>query len=199
MIRPATLNDGPEVVHLLLQIFDEMQLPSLAHTSNKQLAQLLEVAYTNPSYRYSPTYTTVYTDDETNHVVGVCVGYPHKLEAKIDDVLTPYLASAHLPATTRFFSNDESQPGEWYLDSLAVAPSHQGQGIGGQLLDYTPQLARKFSDVKTISLNVDWENPLAKKLYLRHGFYKQGEVIIGNHHYDHLIHQLTKDSVSGQN
>ncbi len=37
---------------------------------------------------------------------------------------------------------------------------------------------------------MDLQNPGAKKLYERMGFVKQGDLMIGDHQYDHMIKQL---------
>ena len=74
---------------------------------------------------------------------------------------------------------------EWYLDSIAVDPDYQGQGIGGRLLKALPEFVRQDGDT-IIGLNVDFANPAAERLYSRHGFKKVGTKKIGDHMYDHM-------------
>ena len=150
---------------------------------------MLIAAFKESAYRYGYRYMLVYEDELTHKVLGLMVGYPAEFEATIDDALTPYLKIAGLDSKTRLFANDESRPGEWYLDSLAVAPEAQGQGIGSKLLEFLPTHLKKQGQTK-ISLNVDLENPLAKKLYLRHGFKENGQIMIDSHTYDHMLKEI---------
>ena len=58
--------------------------------------------------------------------------------------------------------------------------------LGTKLLQAVDPVARaRKADV--VSLNVDKQNPRAKKLYERNGFVKNGELMIGSHRYDHMI------------
>lgn len=189
MIRPAKLSDAQYVIPILLQIFDEMELTALAEVSNEALSQMLIAAFKEPTYRYGYRHMLVYEDDDTNEILGLAVGYPAQLEANIDDALAPYFQMIGLPSETRLFSNDESRPGEWYLDSLAVAPHAQGRGIGSQLLSFLPEYLKKQGQ-SILSLSVDLKNPLAKKLYVRHGFVEDGYTMIDRHKYDHMIKRL---------
>ncbi|WP_461218817.1 GNAT family N-acetyltransferase [Lapidilactobacillus salsurivasis] len=185
MIRPAVLSDAPQAMPILMQIIHDMEIPEVQAIGEPKIESLFEAAFAAPDYRYGYQQMLVYVDDPTQKVLGICVGYPAAKEATIDDALRPFLSQLGLPGDLRLFKDVEAQPGEWYLDSLAVAPAAQGQGIGGQLLDFLPTwLAPKGETV--ISLNVDLGNPKAKQLYSHHGFRKTGEIMIGAHRYEHL-------------
>lgn len=67
---------------------------------------------------------------------------------------------------------DETLPGEWYLDSLAVFSEFQGQGIGRQLLRRAVNSAPKGL---TPTLLCSKNNPAAKRLYLSEGFRQTAE------------------------
>ena len=60
-------------------------------------------------------------------------------------------------------------PGTWYINALAVFPSHQGQGIGSRLLALADALAAD-AGARTLSLIVAGENTGAFRLYGRSGF-----------------------------
>ena len=57
-------------------------------------------------------------------------------------------------------------PGDLYIDGIAVAPSHQGRGIGTALIDAFEHRARD-NGFTTTSLEVIDTNPRARKLYTR--------------------------------
>lgn len=64
---------------------------------------------------------------------------------------------------------DETAPGEFYLDSLAVLPQFRGCGVGRALLNAAAE--RAFSmGFERVGLIVDFDNPRAEKLYVSLGF-----------------------------
>jgi ribosomal protein S18 acetylase RimI-like enzyme len=60
-------------------------------------------------------------------------------------------------------------PGDLYLDGIAVAPAHRGQGIGTGLIAAFETRARD-NGFATVSLEVIDTNSRAKKLYSRLGY-----------------------------
>lgn len=77
---------------------------------------------------------------------------------------------------------DETGEGEWYVDSLAVAPEAQGRGVGKQLLLHSLERARKA--LLTPTILVDPDNAPAMRLYTSVGFrYKEEMFCFGaNYH-----------------
>ena len=64
---------------------------------------------------------------------------------------------------------DETHPGEYYLDSLGVLPEYRRLGIGGRLL--TALRDKAFAEGhERAGLLVDVENPGAEHLYHTLGF-----------------------------
>ena len=70
---------------------------------------------------------------------------------------------------------DETQEGEFYLDSLSVLPPYRQQGIGRRLLESGIEKARTL-EIPHVTLLVDPKNPNAKRLYRAVGFREAGEV-----------------------
>jgi ribosomal-protein-alanine N-acetyltransferase len=58
---------------------------------------------------------------------------------------------------------------EVHLGNLAVAPSHQGQGLGQKLLDHLLAEAR-HQRARKVTLEVRETNWVAQRLYLKNGF-----------------------------
>jgi ribosomal protein S18 acetylase RimI-like enzyme len=84
-----------------------------------------------------------------------------------------------LPIQAKLSPEDETQAGEYYIDSLGVRPELQGRGIGAQLLLFVidKYVTRQR---KTLGLLEDEENPDARKLYLKLGFKSVGiETLVG--------------------
>ena len=81
--------------------------------------------------------------------------------------------------------DDETEAGELYLDSLAVRPDYQGQGIATRLLQAAADKAAAMG-IGAVGLLVDDNNPKAEKLYHRCGFVTVGDNRWGGHAMRHL-------------
>lgn len=68
---------------------------------------------------------------------------------------------------------DETEPGEYYLDSLAVMPEYRGKGVGSKLIAAAAERGRSLG-LKP-GLLVAKDNPTARKLYEHIGFRKVGD------------------------
>lgn len=63
---------------------------------------------------------------------------------------------------------DRSRPGVGFLAALAVAPDHQGRGLGAAI---TAAITRRlFTEYDVVALGVMWDNAPAISLYRRLGF-----------------------------
>lgn len=181
IIRKAQPTDAPQIAPLMNLIYDEMALTDLEDVPGPDLLQVITAAYRTPTY-LSGAATTVVAE-ANGQVVGAAFGYPGDQEEVVDDVmadLTAKSAAFEVP----YEAEQETTPGEWYLDSLAVDPHYQGHGIGRRLLQALPQYAKQDQET-VIGLNVDRENPGAFRLYDRMGYQVTGTQMIGDHTYDH--------------
>jgi ribosomal protein S18 acetylase RimI-like enzyme len=84
-----------------------------------------------------------------------------------------------------FKPEDETGPGEYYIDTLGVSLYQRGKGIGSKMLQF---LINEFvsKQGKTLGLLVDEENPDAKRLYLKLGFNSAGKKILFGKNMEHL-------------
>jgi ribosomal protein S18 acetylase RimI-like enzyme len=84
-----------------------------------------------------------------------------------------------------FKFEDETQAGEYYIDSLGVTPNLQGKGIGTKLLRFV--INEYVSERnQTLGLLVDEENANAKRLYLKLGFKCVGKRVLFGKKLEHL-------------
>ncbi len=81
---------------------------------------------------------------------------------------------------------DETDAGEWYLDSLAVFPPFRGQGIAKALIEAAVALAPAN---RTPGLLCAKDNAGAKRLYEALGFAKVGERPFMGQIMDHMCKQ----------
>lgn len=182
IIREAQPADAPQIAPLMNLIYDEMELTDLEDVPEPDLLQAITAAYRTRTY-LSGAATTVVAE-ANGQVVGVAFGYPGEREDIVDDVFAQITAKSDA-FDAPLEAESETTKGEWYLDSLAVSPDHQGKGIGHQLLQALPYYARRDHQA-VIGLNVDLENPAAMRLYERMGYEVSGKQMIGDHHYYHM-------------
>lgn len=78
---------------------------------------------------------------------------------------------------------DETQEGEYYIDSLAVKSEYRKHGIATALLY---ELIRRHGTQQPIGLLVDLTHPWAERLYLSLGFRLMGKNEWGGHEMKHL-------------
>lgn len=92
-----------------------------------------------------------------------------------------------------FNPEDETQSGEYYIDSLGVLPEMQGRGIGSRLLQFTidEYVTRQG---KTLGLLVDADNQGAGKLYRKLGFKPVGNKTLVGKKMEHLQMALFADT-----
>ncbi|KRL04810.1 GNAT family N-acetyltransferase [Liquorilactobacillus oeni] len=183
MIRQATKEDAAEIVPLFNIILEEMELPALKTLSRTKLDLALKYAFASSVCRTDFAKTIV--AEVKGKIAGFAFGYPNEHEKKINQELVKFFPKVGFSPETQLFEDDECFKGEWYLDSIAVNPSFQRKGIGTQLLNALPKIA-KSNNKSCIGLNVDWENPAAEKLYRQLGFKKVGMTTLSQHKYNHL-------------
>lgn len=188
MIRQARPEDFSHIFPLLNLIFDEMDMQSIKKIPEDQFYDLMKLGFYSENYRYSYRRILVYTDSN-NIVIGILVMYSYRDQSIIDFMLKRQMPKVGLPIETTIFKDKEAMPHEWYYDAIAVNPKYQGKGIGGKLLRYGFDIAKK-KGFKKVSLNVDFDNPRAEKLYAKLGFKTSEVITIGNHKYHHMIKEL---------
>lgn len=122
--------------------------------------------------------------DADDRVVGACVSYDG---AELRRLRQPFIDAVR-EAFGRDFSDmpEETSAGELYLDSLAVEPAWQGQGIAKALLRATAERAAEMG-CGPVGLLVDNNNPRAERLYASVGFVAAGTNSWGGHPMKHMV------------
>lgn len=80
---------------------------------------------------------------------------------------------------------DETEPGEFYIDSFGVSLDQQGKGLGSEILKFLVDEYVNRQN-RTLGLLVDIENPNAKRLYLKMGFKSVGKKTLVGKTLEHL-------------
>lgn len=115
-------------------------------------------------------------------VAGALVGYDGARLAELRRPIYPLLEQ-HLGSALEI--EDETEAGEFYLDSLGVLPVYRGRGVGRVLIDAFA--SRAFAEGhRRVGLIVDVDNPDAERLYTSLGFRRVGTKRFLGHKMWHL-------------
>lgn len=182
----ATKRDAADIARLIMMAMSEDCCRFLAGEKKaladfeRMMTELAEQDFSQYSYA-----NTIVVRDADGSVMGACVAYRgdrlHTLREAFFDA-----AKRHLD---RDFTgiDDETEPDEYYIDSLAVYEKHRGKGIATALL--RAAIAKARSEGLSAGLLVDTANPNAERLYRSVGFHFVNEKMWGGHKMKHLQHE----------
>jgi ribosomal protein S18 acetylase RimI-like enzyme len=185
MIRPAQPNDAPAIARLIILAMGKLAA-KFANSDDVQKQQaLFERFVTQTGNQYS--YNNILVWGEHREVCGIIIAYDG---AMLDELRKPFLQYTTTLLGFTGQPEDETQPGEYYIDCLAVDAAHQGKGIAKKLLKALFERAAQLNH-QTVGLLVSKGNHKAKKLYTDLGFEVKGDkALLGGFH-EHLQHQVS--------
>ena len=178
ILRPAKREDSPMIAKAVaMAIGDEVALRS--YCGEDYISVLTAISLEDATqYSWRNAIVAEYADK----VVGVVVGYDGARLKELRDgtfvILQEYIG--RVPTLT-----DETEAGEYYLDSIAVFPEFQGLGVGTALINAFCSRAF-FEGAECVGLIVDIDNQDAEKLYATQGFERVGERSFFGHQMWHL-------------
>jgi len=180
IIRKASVNDTNYVAPLLLLAMQDIVYQFTDSKDNNKAREFLAYFIGKENNQYS--YQNCFVVEEENKIVAAVNLYDgsklHKLRQPVIEYISRHSHSAiHI--------EDETQPGEYYIDSLGVTEDLQGKGIGTMMLQFIINHYVK-KEKQTLGLLVDKDNPKAKKLYLKLGFELVDEKFFMGKIYEHL-------------
>lgn len=169
IIRKALLQDSETIASLLMLATGEVIYRFIAERNFQKGIDFLRHFVKCEANQYS--FQNCYVIEDEGEILGALLAYDG---AKLHELRKPVLAYIHQHFDPHLLVEDETQAGEYYIDSLGVLPNQQGKGIGARLLQYviTEQVTQNG---QTLGLLVDKTNPGAKRLYLKLGFESVGE------------------------
>lgn len=176
--RPAQKRDATTIAQVVaMAIGDEVALHN--YCGENYLTVLTEIACATGT-QYSWENAIIAEID--GEVAGAVVGYDG---AKLQELRKNTFAIIynHIGRTPNIANETES--GEYFLDSVAVIPAFRGMGVGAKLIESLCDKA--FAEGhELVGLIVDFNNPNAEKLYSSQGFERVGERDFFGHRMWHL-------------
>lgn len=172
VIRPATIVDAELIAHAVCMAVGY----DISHPIYPVFLTLARMEHSQYSYRNS---LIAEVDGEG---VGALVGYDGALLEELRKPIFP-LIEKHLGTTSTI--EDETEAGEFYLDSCGILPEFRGMGIGRALI--TTMRDNAFAaGHERVGLIVDVDNHDAERLYLSLGFKYVGNKRFLGHDMHHL-------------
>lgn len=178
VVRSAVRDDAPIIAKVVsMAIGDEVALHN--YCGEEYLAVLTAVARRDAT-QYSWRYALVAEVDGV--VAGAIVGYDgarlNELREGTFSVLRESIGRTPTIA-------NETEAGEYYLDSVAVLPEFRGSGVGRALINaFCEKASAEGNDC--VGLIVDFDNLRAEKLYTSLGFHRIGTRTFFGHRMWHL-------------
>ena len=190
-IIPATPAHAADIAQLIMTAMTEDCCQYLAgneHTLDDFYHMMLDLVLMDDS-QYSWRNTFVAVDEEATDgnveyapVAGAIVGYNgadlHRLRRRFQEEALKQLQMDYSQM------DDETEAGEFYLDSLAIYPEYRRRGIARQLLKRATKHAASLN--LPAALLVDKGNPNAERLYHSVGFEYCNDAMWGGHEMRHL-------------
>lgn len=164
MIRQALAADANQVARLIIYAMKDLASKFVGQDDPLKAMPLFEHFSGLSGNQYSYENMLVYEDK--SGVCGIIGGYDG---ADLNLLRSPFLN--YISSSYDFKGNpeDETQPGEFYIDCISVASNKQGQGIGKKLISAMLQKLANTKHTKA-GLLVSKDNPDAERLYTNLGF-----------------------------
>jgi len=179
-IRKATPNDTSEIATYLMLAMEDIVYGFIGEKSKEKATQFLTNLICKKDNQYS--YENCWIGEIENNVVAVALVYDG---AKLQKLRQPIAKEIKSMFGKDFNPENETQAGEYYIDSCAVSPHFQGKGLGSKFFQFLID-EYVFKRKETLGLLVDRDNPNAKKLYLKLGFEIVGEQTLAGKEMEHL-------------
>ncbi|MDA6072505.1 GNAT family N-acetyltransferase [Flavobacterium sp. AC] len=180
IIRKATIEDSESIAAHLLLAIEEIIYKFIAEKDPKTAYYFLLHFVESENNQYS--YENCFVAEENNEIIGAVSVYDG---GKLQELRKPIVDYVRLNFNPDFSPENETQSGEYYIDSLGINPNHQGKGIGSKILQF---LIEEYvtKNKQTLGLLVEEGNPGAKKLYLKLGFKPVGVKTLVGKTLEHL-------------
>ena len=179
-IRKAKPEDANAIATYILLAMEDIVYEFIGEKSHEKAIQFLINLISKKTNQYS--YENCCVIEIEHEVAAVAVVYDG---GKLQKLRMPVAQEIKSMFNRDFNPEDETEAGEYYIDSIGVNPLRQGKGLGSKLLQFLiDEYVVKRNG--TLGLLVDKDNPNAKKLYLKLGFEPVGEKILVGKGMEHL-------------
>ena len=182
IVRPATQSDAAMIANVVVMAIGDETALRIGYGCD--YLAMFEAIARNEATQYS--YTNALIAEIDGNVAGAVVGYDgaklHPLREGTLSVMREHIASVTIP-------EDETEAGEYYLDSIAVVPAFRSRGVARALI--AAFCDKAFDEGhERVGLIVDVDNPQAESLYSSLGFERINELTFYGHRMWHLQRKI---------
>jgi len=179
-IRKAIREDSEAIAPLLMLASGDVFYKFIGEEHYEKAKDFLLRFVKREDNQYS--FQNCYVAVEVGEIVAAALVYDG---AKLKELRKPVLDHVHQHFDASFHVEDETQAGEFYIDSLGVAIAQQGKGLGSRLLNFLIKENVQKNGQK-LGLLVNISNAGAKKLYTKLGFHCVGDKELLGFSLEHL-------------
>lgn len=179
-IRKATADDAEAIAPILMSVLKKLIYKFIGENDYPKAKGFLVHFLKKEHNQYS--YQNCFVAESDNEIIGVVNLYNG---SDLKKLRKPVLENVDQIHPYGFHIEDETQPGEYYIDTISVSRHERGKGIGSMLLQHLID-TYVVKNNQTLGLLVDKNNPKAKKLYLKMGFECVGTKVLLGNNLDHL-------------
>ncbi|AQU80563.1 MULTISPECIES: GNAT family N-acetyltransferase [Planococcus] len=184
IIRQAQPDDAKKVAPLIINAIGDIANHMTAQKEPAAVLEKVEDMIRGENTRHSYRYT--YVALVGGNIAGTLVLY-HGNQA---EALDRHLADQLKKQGHNRSIEPEAHTDEWYIDTVSVDPSYQGQGIGSKLFQFAEELVSSQGGGK-LSLNVDIDKDGAIRLYKRLGYSIAEPWTIIGEPFHHMVKEIS--------
>lgn len=174
IIRKALLSDAEDVTLCLFLAMEDILYKFIGEDDSQKAYAFMHYLVQNEFNQYS--WENCWVVEQQDNILAAVNVYDG---SRLHSLREPVLDYIETRFDRRINPEDETQAGEFYIDSLGVKPAHRCKGIATRLLKV---LIDEYVIIgnKTLGLLVDPDNAPAMRLYLRLGFKNiEGKILLG--------------------
>ncbi len=172
LIRKAVIEDSNYIATFLLLAMEAIVCEFIGQNDSKKAKDFLLHFVQKENNQYS--YQNCFVVEEEQEIIAAVNIYDGSELKRLRAPIIQYI-EAHF--SKAFNPEDETQSGEFYIDSLGVNPKQQGKGVGAILINFVIDFY-VIQNKKTVGLLVEESNPNAKRFYLKLGFEPVGKKML---------------------
>ncbi|REK75708.1 GNAT family N-acetyltransferase [Paenibacillus paeoniae] len=183
MIDQAKPQDADIIMPLMLSAIDSIAYTLSGTRDDAETWRILAEAIRQEGNRLS--YRNIIVDRRDGGIAGVLICYAGDEAERLDHPIRERLARDYGPEAAKALV-PECQPGDFYLDAVAVDERYQGQGIAKALISAFEQRGIEAGCAR-LSLIVEQYNDRARALYKKLGFREDGLLDVSGGSYTRMI------------
>lgn len=180
IIRKANLEDARFIATYLLLAMEDIVYQFIGEKDYNKAKEFLLYFIKKKDNQYS--YQNCFVVEEAGEVIAAVNLYDG---TQLNVLRRPVVQFIRTKFGSDIRLEDETEEGEYYIDTLGVNPNQQGKGVGSEILQFLID-EYVIKNKQTLGLLVDEENPSARKLYLKLGFKPVAKKIFLGKRMEHL-------------